>query len=89
MNWTVLIAAVIAVLMECLENRSRQEVEAGLSRPGFLQRGALRQVLRNTQGLRGRRLRVAMDEGMEYLAAMESDEVAELLDDAERKMTPT
>jgi len=82
MDWSILIAAVIEAIVECLKERNRDRIEFGLNNPGFREAFALRRVLRD-QGMRGRELRLTVDDGMTYLAGMTVEDVACLMDDAD------
>ncbi|NQU11864.1 hypothetical protein HQ590_13805 [bacterium] len=84
MDWATLILAVIDAIKECLENRDRNQVEAGLHRPGMREAWALRKILRRDEGLRGRALHAAVRDGMDYLADMDSAEIGALCDEAEK-----
>lgn len=81
MDWAALIAMVIQMIQDCLEDRKTEEIAERLNNPGFLEALALRRALKD-QGFSGRELHEAVREGMEYLADMDSDEVAELLMEA-------
>lgn len=85
MDWSVLIVALFDALVECLKERRREKVEAGLNDPGFREAFVLRRLLRD-QGLRGRALRTAIDDGMVYLESMTAEDIACLLDDVDAKL---
>lgn len=82
MEWALIITAIIEAIAKCLEDRRREEVEAGLLNPGFRERRIVTRILRD-QDLHGRRLREEVDEAMGLLAEMDAEDIGCLLDDAE------
>ncbi len=84
MEWVLLIEKIIELIQKCRENRSRAEIEGGLKRPGIMERWALRAILRE-KGLRGRELRAKVAEGIEELKSLDSDDIKELMDEAESR----
>jgi len=85
MEWVLLIEKIIELIQKCRENRSRAEIEGGLKRPGIMERWALRAILREETGLRGRALRAKVNEGIEELKSLDSDDIQELMDEAESR----
>jgi len=83
-EWIVIIEMVIEFLRECMENRNRAAIKAGLLDPGPAEILAMRKILRK-QGLRGRALRDKTMEGFGQLAVLGSAGIDELLDEAEEK----
>ena len=83
MDWAALIAMIIKVITECMENRDRVTVERQLAHPGFGEAWALRKILRKETGLRGRALYRKIREGMAYLDDMDAEEIGVFLDEAE------
>jgi len=84
MEWMMImeiIDKVIAAIQECMENRSPDEIRAGLLKPGILEVVVFRRVLRK-QGLRGAELRGAMREGFTQLQALGAEGVDALLEEA-------
>ena len=83
MDWSVFIFAALDWLKQCLEERRREDVEADLLNPGFRVRRAMCKLVRD-QDFHGRELRREVDEGMLFLAEQDAEDIACLLDDAER-----
>lgn len=84
MEWVLLIEKILELIQRCRENRSRAEIEAGLKRPGRLERWALRRVLRKETSFRGRALRDKIDEGIQELRSLDADDIEYLMDEAEK-----
>ncbi len=82
MGWESLIFQLFAALIECIQDRRRESVEAGLRDPGLREAIALRRVLKKEEGLRGRALHVKVREGMDYLRDMDGEEISALVDEA-------
>ncbi len=76
---------IIEMIRECRENQSRAEIERGLSNPGFLQKWAIRKLVRQNTKLRGRALWAKVREGMDELRDLDSDDIKELMDEAENQ----
>lgn len=86
MDWMLVITLIIDAIMECMENRSRAKIEAGLLDPGALESIMLRQILRTNFGLRGKALRKAHREGIKALKATPPDVIVSWCDEAEEKL---
>ena len=86
MEWIAIITMVIEAIMECMENRNRVDIEAGLRRPGALETLTLRRIIRRETGFRGRKLRDAVAEGLAYAKAMPSDEITAIMAEAEERV---
>lgn len=83
MEWVLLIEKILELIQKCRENRSRSEIEAGLRRPGRLERWALRAILRKEKGFRGTELRAKVAEGIEELKLLDGEDIQWLMDEAE------
>ena len=81
--WIPIIALVIEAIVECLKNRKREDIVAGLMNPGLRETWALRRILRKEEGLRGQELREKVWEGLQFLSEMPSGEVEEMMCEAE------
>ena len=82
MEWALIITAIIDAIAKCLENRRREDVEAGLLKPGFRERRICTRIIRD-QDVHGRQLREEVDEAMALLAEMDAEDISCLLDDVE------
>ena len=76
MEWILIIEAIFKLIEQCQEKRSREEIEARLKEPGRLEQWALRQIIRQELGLRGKDLRAKVDEGMTELREWDEDDIA-------------
>lgn len=85
MDWMLVITMLFDFLRECMENRSRARIKKGIRNPGFAETMALRYVLRKNFGLRGKKLRKAVREGIAYGKAMPERILDDVLDEAEEK----
>lgn len=85
MDWMLIITMLFDFLRECMENRSRDDIEAGIRDPGAAETFALRYILRKEFGLRGKKLRKAVREGVAYGKAMPQRVLTDLLNEAEEK----
>lgn len=85
MDWMLIITMLFDFLAECMENRSRDDIEAGIRNPGMAETFALRYVLRKEFGLRRKKLRQAVREGLAYGKSMPQRVLTDLLDEAEEK----
>lgn len=81
-DWSAIIAMILEMLNQCLEERGRDVTEKRLNKPGLVEAWSLRAMLRK-QGCRGPYLREQVKEAMAYLANMHPEEIAALLDEAE------
>jgi len=79
MEWILIIEAIFKLIEQCQEKRSREEIEAGLKEPGVVERWAIRKLVRDKWGLRGKELWAKVDEGMEELRSLDAEDVAELM----------
>ncbi len=79
-DWAVIIEMILEMIQACMEDRQR--TEARLNNPGVGEAWMLRKVLRK-EGLRGKRLRKEIRNGMDYLANMTPDEIKADLDELE------
>ncbi len=82
MDWTVFFTALVAQLLECMQERRREDVEDGLNEPGFRERRWVNRELRR-QGMTGRQLRHETDEAIAHLEEQDAEDISLLLDDAE------
>ena len=81
-DWMIAFTMLLEFLQECMENRSRADIEAGIRNPGLREVMALRYVLRRKFGLRGRELRDAVKEGVEYGREISDRVLTDMLDEA-------
>ena len=84
MPWMLIFEMVIEMIMKCQETRRRADIEAGLLDPGVQEIGALRFILRK-QGLRGRKLRDAVNEGLAW-AKSQPEAIYDLMAEAEERV---
>ncbi len=68
-------------LEKCQENRSRRDIEAGLMKPGRMEKLAIWFVFRKRTKLRGKKLRAKVREAMEGLRDMEPEYITEMMED--------
>ncbi len=73
----------IEALFQCIEDRPREAVEAGLNNPGRREYRAILRTLRKEEDLHGRELFREADEMFSALVEMDAEDVAALLDTAE------
>ncbi|KKN77722.1 hypothetical protein LCGC14_0356960 [marine sediment metagenome] len=79
MEWIMIITAIIEAIQECQENRDRDDIEAGLNKPGPRERWAIRRILIQEKGLRGKKLWRKVDEGMNELRALDSEDIQRVM----------
>ena len=79
MEWILMIEAIFKMIQECMEDRSNQDIVAGMKNPGPLEYFACKRIVRRETGLRGRALRRKAREGMKELQALEPAEVEMLV----------
>lgn len=77
MDWVMIITAIIAAIQQCQQDRD--DIEAGLNNPGLRERWSIRKIVRKEWGLRGRDLWAKVDEGMDELRDLDSDDIAQLM----------
>ena len=82
----LVITLLLDFLAECMENRSRDDIKAGVRKGGAAEHFALRYILRKKFGLRGKELRKATREGITYGRSMPERVMDDLLDEAEGKV---
>lgn len=75
----------VFMIIECIRERNREKVEAGLNNPGIREVLALRRHLRKKEKLRGKELYRAVREGMKELEDMDSEETEALVAEAVEK----
>lgn len=81
MEWFILLMPMIIQLIEqCQEDRSREDIEAGLNHPGTLEKWAMRKILRQ-EGYRRRELWRRVNQGMAELKAADREDIAALMAD--------
>lgn len=73
----------IKALFECIEDRRREDVEAGLNKPGRREYRVILRTLRSKSDLHGRELFAEADEVFGALLEMDAEDVAVLMDRAE------
>ncbi len=73
----------IEALFACIEDRRREDVEAGLNNPGRREYRAILRTLRKEEDLHGRKLFAEADEMFSALLEMDAEDVAALLDTAQ------
>ena len=81
MEWFAIVEMILSMIADCLEQRRREDVEAGLLRPGMREYRAILRGLREG-GLHGRDLRAEATECMEALREADAEDISCLLDDA-------
>ena len=81
MDWASFIMALLDKLIECIQDRRKEEVAAELMSGSIFVRRQACQLLRE-QGFRGRELRRQTDEAMAYLADQDAEDIECLLEDA-------
>uniref|UniRef100_A0A6M3LRA0 Uncharacterized protein n=1 Tax=viral metagenome TaxID=1070528 RepID=A0A6M3LRA0_9ZZZZ len=86
MDWMLIFTMVIDAIMQCMENRSRPDIEASLRRPGALETLTLRRIIKQQTGLRGRALADAVAEGLAYGKSMPSEAIAAMMEEAEERV---
>ena len=86
MDWMLVITMLFDFLAECMKNRSRDDIEAGIRDPGMAETFALRYILRKKFGLRGKELRKAVHGGIAYGKSMPQRVMVDLLDEAEERV---
>jgi len=79
MEWVMLIEMIIKAIQECRENRSDNDIVAGLNSPGVLEYFACKRILKRELGLRGKKLRRKAREGIAELSKLEPAEVQMLV----------
>jgi len=82
-EWIAIVEMILNMIADCLEERRREDVEAGLLLPGFREYRAIVRGLRDEQDLHGRALRKEADECMATLREADAEDICCLLDDAE------
>lgn len=83
MEWLAIVDAIIQMISECMDNRSRANIEAGLKRPRLRERWACKHVLREELGLVGVPLIKATNNAMRGLKNMDDEDRTMALDAAE------
>ena len=86
MEWVAIITMVIEAIMQCMEDRSRPDIERGLRNPGLRETMVLRRIIRQEKGLTGRKLHDAVSEALAYAKAMPSEEITAMLAEAEERV---
>ena len=85
MDWLPIVAMLLEFLQDCMANRNRAEIMAGVRNPGPRETFALWYILRKECKLRGKELRDAVQEGLAYGREMPECVMNDLLDEAEAK----
>jgi len=85
MDWMLIVTLLFEFLQDCMVNRSRAEIMAGVRNPGARETFALRFILWKTFHLRGEALRDAVQEGLAYGREAPECVLSGLLDEAEAK----
>ena len=85
MDWASIIAVILDMIRECMENRTETAVEADLISPGPFLALVLRRRLRKKTSLRGAALRVAVQDCMADLQLMTPADVGQLMADAKEE----
>ena len=85
MEWAAIIAVILDMIRECMENRNESQVEADLVSPGPFIALVLRRRLRKKTSLRGPALGNAVQECMADLQLMTPAEVGDLMADAKEE----
>jgi predicted HAD superfamily phosphohydrolase len=73
----------IEALFKCIEDRRREEVEAGLNDPGRREYRLILRTLRRENDLHGQELFAEADEVFAALTEMDAEDIGVLLDKAE------
>lgn len=80
----ILLPIIMAMIEQCREDRDRDDIEAGLRKPGLVERIMLRRAILEQYGSKGlrRKTRAAMKE----LRNADSDEIALVMDAVEARI---
>ena len=84
MEWIIIIELIISTIKECLENRNKTEIIAGLRNPGLREAAVVHRILRK-EGYHGKKLRKACQKAMQDLLDASDEEIKSLVAQAEGK----
>jgi hypothetical protein len=77
-----MIPILIDLLEQCMDDRTTDEIKAGLRDPGVIEILAIRRAIRQEEGLRRKKLRRRIQEVVEGLASMTDGELSAVIAEA-------
>lgn len=82
----ILLPLIMEMLQQCREDRTRDDIEHGLRRPGIRELIMLRRAAKKEYGYKGKKLRKVTRKAMNELYDADPEEITVIMDEVETRV---